>query len=109
MSRCLSGPAVVNRGDRAELDRQVDGLGVSHASDQQVDGFANDGVLQAIDQKTGTILVNAQGDAAKTLPNFARAIHGRVRGLVTANNLDDGDDMPRVAQSVNRQCGPGEP
>ena len=93
MSRCLRGPAVVNRGRKAQLDGQVDGLGVGHAGHQQVHGLADHGVLQAVAQEAGHVLLDAQGDLVQPLPDLAGPVHGFVRGVLPADDLEDGDDV----------------
>ena len=76
-------------------------------------------MLEAIDQETGTVLLHFQGGAPQPLPDFAGPVHGLVRGFLTADDLEDGDDVgglekmgaadPVLVHHALAQDGDGQP
>ena len=93
---------ILDRSHRAEAqpDRvthdEVDRLGVTHATSNQVDRLAPQRVLQAVADEPGHVPLNPDRDLARELQHFERCVHRFGRCVFAADDLDDGDEVRRV-------------
>src|SRR5690606_35150450 len=77
----------------APFDDFVDVFGAGDAFFEQRDGFARQGVLDAVGDEAGDVALDQHGALADAAQHRHHALDGRGRGVVVAHDLDQRDDV----------------